>query len=83
MDNKNLSLDLDNLAIKVAQHNDGKYKPVDIQRISLNPANTLDICSSLLAKHSYKTLIDFDNHLDNINLDWMNEELNIEIENTF
>lgn len=80
MDNKNLSLDLDNLAIKVAQYSDGKYKPIDIQRVSLNPSNSLDICSSLLAKHSHRALVDFDNHLDNITLDWMNEELNEEID---
>lgn len=31
---------------------------------------------SLLREERYQHLIDFDNHLDNISLDWNNSELN-------
>lgn len=64
----------------MSQCSDGRYKPLDINKVHLNPDITLDICSSLLAKESYNCLVDFDNHLDEISLDWMNEELNKEIE---
>lgn len=68
------------MALNVAQFSDGKFRPIDIQKVYLNPEHTLDICSSLLQMGTYKSLIDFDNHLDNISLDWMNHEVNREIE---
>lgn len=80
VDNRKLSCQLDNVALKVAQFNDGKYKPVDVNRIILDPSHTLDVCTSLLEQRSYKSLIDFDNHLDDISLDWTNCSLNNEIE---
>lgn len=81
MDNRKLSLQLENIALKVAQCVDGKYKPVDSQRISVNPAHTLELCSSLISKRSYMDLVDFDNHLDDITLDWKNEVINDELKN--
>lgn len=79
MDNRKLSLNLDNVALKVAQYTDGKYRPVDLQKVYLNPDHTLDVCSNLLERGVYKSLVDFDNHLDDITLDWMNHEINREI----
>ncbi|XP_044268984.1 ER membrane protein complex subunit 8/9 homolog [Tribolium madens] len=79
VDNCKLGINLDNIALRVAQFIDGSYKPSDTNRICLKPDRTLDICSNLLERNEYE-LIDFDNHLDNISLDWMNPQLNAEIE---
>lgn len=68
------------MALNVAQFSDGKFRPIDTQKVQLNPDHTLDICSSLLIMNMYNSLVDFDNHLDNISLDWMNHEVNREIE---
>lgn len=35
-----------------------------------------DAMYSLLKAEEYRNLIDFDNHLDNIALDWQNQKLN-------
>ncbi|KAK5642382.1 hypothetical protein RI129_008549 [Pyrocoelia pectoralis] len=80
VDNRKLSNQLDNVALKVAQFSDGKYRPVDINRIILEPSHALNVCTSLLEQKSYKSLIDFDNHLDDISLDWINDTVNQEIE---
>jgi len=79
VDNRKLSPQLDNLALKIAQFSDGKYRAVDINRILLDPIHTLDVCTSLLEQQSYKSLVDFDNHLDDISQDWTNCHINKEI----
>lgn len=76
IDNSKLSLPLKSHALKVAQFSDGKFKPVDGQKIGLNPNNATDICSSLLKNKGHECLVDFDNHLDDISRDWMNHEAN-------
>lgn len=81
VDNRKLSLNLDEIALKVAQYSDGKYRPIDTQKVCLSPNSTLDICSRLLETGAEKSLVDFDNHLDDVSLDWMNHEVNWEIEN--
>lgn len=35
-----------------------------------------DAMYSLLKEEEYRNLVDFDNHLDNIALDWQNQKLN-------
>lgn len=37
---------------------------------------TYDLCLQLLKLKAYNDLNDFDNHLDNINKDWLNVKLN-------
>ncbi|XP_045463556.1 ER membrane protein complex subunit 8 [Harmonia axyridis] len=68
------------LALKVAQFSDGAYRPCDTNRVSLKPEKTLDICNQLIYEEKYTILNDFDNHLDDIKLDWLNLALNKEIE---
>ncbi|GJQ79010.1 hypothetical protein Trydic_g171 [Trypoxylus dichotomus] len=80
VDNRKLSLQLENIALRVAQFSDGKYKTVDPSKVSLYPVNTLDLCSSLVSRRNYVDLVDFDNHLDDITLDWKNEFINSEID---
>jgi hypothetical protein len=81
VDNSKLGIQMDNVALKVAQFVDGSYKLSDTNRICLKPDTTLDICSQLLEKNGHNLIVDFDNHLDNISLDWMNPELNEEVDN--
>lgn len=89
MDNRNLSLNLDNLAIKVGQFipsSSGQYpatpkcRSVDISKVLLEPDIVLDVCSLLLKRQAYKSLIDFDNHLDDISGDWTNPQINVDVE---
>ncbi|XP_017780339.1 PREDICTED: ER membrane protein complex subunit 8/9 homolog [Nicrophorus vespilloides] len=80
IDNSKLSMQLDNLAIRVAQFSDGKYREVNIQKVSLNTDETLDICSALIESRDFEELVDFDNHLDDVSKDWMNDSLNKKIE---
>lgn len=74
---------LDNVALKVAQYVDGSYKQCDVHRIVLESNQTLDICSALLEGKKYDNLVDFDNHLDNVKLDWKNPNINEEIEKCY
>lgn len=39
-----------------------------------------DVLYSLLKAEEYRNLVDFDNHLDDISLDWQNRKLNKTIE---
>lgn len=71
---------METVSLKVAQYSEGKYRPIDINKVQLTPNHTLEACTSLLQKQAYMCLVDFDNHLDDISQDWMNEELNKEIE---
>lgn len=76
IDNSKLGTKLKGHALKVAQFSDGKYRPLDGQKIVLNPNDSNEICSDLLRGKAYEELIDFDNHLDDISLDWMNHGVN-------
>lgn len=73
-------MDVHKTALKVAQYNDGMLKVLDPSRIVTSEKTTLNACSYLLKKDAYQNLVDFDNHLDNLTLDWMNYSLNKEIE---
>lgn len=89
VDNRNLSLHLDNLALNVGQFSCtsvGQYGPVglkcksiDIQKVTTEPTCVVDACSSLLQRQAYKMLIDFDNHLDDISADWTNLQINDDV----
>lgn len=71
---------MNNAAIKVAQYTDGSYKPLKAQ-ICLEPDTGLRVCSQLLERKEFNRIVDFDNHLDDIRLDWLNLNLNEEIDN--
>lgn len=42
--------------------------------------NTLETVSALVQRGAMKDLYDFDNHLDNIENDWINEHLNRDLQ---
>lgn len=70
---------MDYAAVKVAQFTDGSYKSLKSQ-ICLEPDTGLRVCSLLLQRKEFNRIVDFDNHLDDISLDWLNPNLNEEID---
>nr|XP_023029198.1 ER membrane protein complex subunit 8/9 homolog [Leptinotarsa decemlineata] len=64
-------------ALKVAQYADGTYRQCEDLSVS---DDAINICLSALNGSLYNNLVDFDNHLDNIRLDWTNTTLNKEIQ---
>lgn len=60
------------VTLKVTQLIDGNFKNCDQLRISNDGINS---CMNILDNGSYNELVDFDNHLDNIKLDWTNKDL--------
>jgi len=57
-------------------HLDIKYRSFCCSRTYEDDVGHPDVMYSLLKAEEYKNLIDFDNHLDNIALDWQNQKLN-------
>lgn len=59
----------------------GSLKQIDEDHISLSPPDaTASALMVLLQQKVYNNLMDFDNHLDDISLDWMNVRMNKTIE---
>jgi len=59
----------------------GSLKQIDESHISVSPPDrTASALMVLLQQKAYDNLVDFDNHLDDISLDWMNVRLNKTIE---
>lgn len=65
------NVQLGNVSLKAAQYIDGSYRQSEQPKVSDNAINTsVDIIEDVL----YEKIVDFDNHLDNISLDWTNVE---------
>lgn len=62
------------VTLKVAQLIDGNFKHCDQIKISNDAINS---CMSILDSGNFSKVVDFDNHLDNINSDWTNKEFEI------
>lgn len=74
VDNRALSMNMQGPALWLWQNNDGKWVKGEY---SIHDATqTIDAVSLLLQKGVMKQLVDFDNHLDNPEMDWTNAELN-------
>lgn len=64
-------------ALHLWQNNDGRWATT---KFSLEQsADTLDAVKTLLERGAMKEIYDFDNHLDNIQNDWTNKHLNIDL----
>lgn len=76
VDNREMKLEnTSSRPMRVSQYVDGKWKLKDVIDISYDKG--LRNTQFLLVKAElHKTLVDFDNHLDNISLDWQNRNLN-------
>lgn len=84
VDNHKLSLSLQSHALIVQIHSGeaGKWKqcPPRCVRVS---EDTLEAASKLLEARAHKDLTDFDNHLDDVTLDYLNVGLNMEIDRCY
>ncbi|XP_071451155.1 ER membrane protein complex subunit 8/9 homolog [Hetaerina americana] len=85
VDNRRLSLTMENTALIVSQYGDGKWKTKDRNSVLLEgPAGVVqEAAAALLQQNRQRTLVDFDNHLDDVSLDWMNPEANDIIDEAF
>ncbi|XP_056637587.1 ER membrane protein complex subunit 8/9 homolog [Diorhabda sublineata] len=65
------------IPLKIGLYSDGHYKQCENVSVS---DDALNICITGINDELYNKLIDFDNHLDDISLDWRNCELNEDFE---
>ncbi|XP_029038125.1 ER membrane protein complex subunit 8/9 homolog [Osmia bicornis bicornis] len=77
VDNKEVTLSMNSNPLRVSQYIDGKWKLKDITDVYYDKGVMYtDALYSLLKAEHYKNLIDFDNHLDDISLNWQNCKIN-------
>ncbi|XP_034934053.1 ER membrane protein complex subunit 8 [Chelonus insularis] len=78
IDNKEFSHNMPAMPLRILQHSsDGKWKLKDKADILYEGGDAVtEAITVLLKEKRYENLIDFDNHLDDISLDWHNNELN-------
>jgi len=81
IDSKKLSSNIESLSLIVQQHTDGKWRSRDKSQIRLEHDEvTLACASAVVHKKNYRTLVDFDTHLDDLAMDYLNVELNMTID---
>ncbi|XP_011503236.1 PREDICTED: ER membrane protein complex subunit 8/9 homolog [Ceratosolen solmsi marchali] len=81
VDNKKMTVGMNMNSLKISQYLDGKWKFKDPSSINYEGgANLLEATYHLIRRKEYRNLVDFDNHLDNISLDWQNLKLNEKID---
>lgn len=77
MDNKSICMEMKHSGLKVWQSTEGKWAK---GKHSLSDSrHTLDAVSLLLQRGAMKEIYDFDNYLDNIENDWTNQHLNVDL----
>jgi len=81
IDSKKLSANIESPSLIVQQHSDGKWRTRDKSQVRLEHDEvTLACASALVHKKIYRDLVDFDTHLDDLSMDYLNVELNMEID---
>lgn len=76
VDNTKLSIPCEEVACKCYVLQDNKWKQSD-KDLSLDGGEeTLSLTTDLLDGKAYQSLVDFDNHLDDITQDWLNKDIN-------
>ncbi len=83
IDNKKLGLPMDAHALigqLFSGGSDGKWRQMASRSIGVSE-EVLSTTSLLIRDKVFTSLVDFDNHLDNLTLDYLNVELNMEIDN--
>ncbi|MEE6500386.1 hypothetical protein FKM82_003763 [Ascaphus truei] len=77
VDNTKFSMECINPSIHVYEHHDNRWKGRDPHEDFCEDwSEAQRISSSLLDSRSYESLVDFDNHLDDIRNDWTNPDIN-------
>ncbi|XP_058795190.1 ER membrane protein complex subunit 8/9 homolog [Phymastichus coffea] len=75
--NKDMTIGMNTNPLRISQYSDGKWKYRDKSSINFEAgADLLEAMYHLMRNEEYRNLVDFDNHLDNISLDWQNYNLN-------
>ncbi|KAJ8664491.1 hypothetical protein QAD02_006153 [Eretmocerus hayati] len=83
IDNKDMTLGMLNNPLRISQYSEGKWKTKEKSSVSYEKEDTLFQAMYVLIKmEDYRNLVDFDNHLDDISLDWQNKEMNKLVERT-
>lgn len=80
VDNKKMGFECESLACKYYQLQDNKWK-LNEKDVCLADDEILSIVSQLMVGKAYPSLVDFDNHLDELQLDWLNPEINRVVDN--
>jgi len=79
VDNRKVTVTMDDVALKAMASVDGRWKSLDSQNFTVEESS-LEVAASLIQNDNVDSLVDFDNHLDDLSLSWRNEELNKRIE---
>ncbi|EDO47379.1 predicted protein [Nematostella vectensis] len=75
IDNSKMSISCDEVACKCYTVQDSKWKFCEKDVCVDGGDDTLSLTSELLEGKAYQSLIDFDNHLDDITQDWLNRDI--------
>lgn len=81
VDNKKLSLECKEPALSLYLPHSGKWEPKH-NPYGLVEEETLAKASALLQSRCHRGLVDFDTHLDDITQDWLNPQINEQIEHS-
>ncbi|OXU29468.1 hypothetical protein TSAR_009188 [Trichomalopsis sarcophagae] len=77
VDNKEMTIGMNTNPLRISQFSEGKWKFKEKSSINYEGgAGLLEAMYNLMRNEEYRNLVDFDNHLDNISLDWRNLKLN-------
>lgn len=81
VDNREVTLTMETSPLRISQYSDGKWKTKDMADVVYDPPITQGtLLPFLLKAEFYRNLVDFDDHLDHVNLDLENKKLNKLIE---
>lgn len=81
INNQKMDSDCKETALQLYQMQDNKWKDIPSWHLVGGDVALVGCCELIRAK-TYQSLIDFDNHLDDISLDWLNTQINKVIELT-
>ncbi|KAF0759170.1 ER membrane protein complex subunit 8/9 isoform X1 [Aphis craccivora] len=81
INNRLMELNQKESALIVHTQDDGKWKRLNNSNVQIENV-TLAAASTVLQQQLYNNLVDFDNHLDNLALDWLNKEFCLSVERT-
>ncbi|CAH1711022.1 unnamed protein product [Aphis gossypii] len=81
INNRLMELNQKESALIVHAQDDGKWKRLNNSNVQIENV-ALAAASAVLQQQLYNNLVDFDNHLDNLALDWLNKEFCLSVERT-
>ncbi|XP_065187977.1 ER membrane protein complex subunit 8-like [Sycon ciliatum] len=77
VENQKVTASADDLAVKVYKCHDGKWRVAEHSLSTLEGGMaSVEVVAKLLRERGYADLVDFDSHLDDVRLDWLNPSVN-------